>query len=131
MTKNDIVENLVSVLEKYKEKALFAYLFGSTVSAEPAPLGDVDIAVFLAGGTRESYLETKLSLYADFCRALKRNDVDVVILNTAVNLVLLDEIVRTGVVLYDSAPEARTDFEVAVIHNAVDFKSQRLSIMGV
>ena len=63
----------------------------------------MDIAVFLSGDGRNPPLMSS-SLYADFCRALKRNDVDVVVLNIAVNLMLLDEIVRYGVVIYDADP---------------------------
>jgi predicted nucleotidyltransferase len=131
MSKNDLVNSLIPVIQKYKQDILFAYLFGSTARAVGAPSGDIDIAFFLAEGTLESYFETKLSLHADLCRALKRNDVDLVVLNTATNLMLLDEITRTGVVLYDRAPDVRMDFELGVLHRALDFKSHRLAIMGV
>ena len=128
---DDIVRNTTRVLEKYERQVLFAYLFGSSARGESTPSSDVDLAVFFAGGTREAYFETRPSLYADLCRALKRNDVDVVVLNTAVNLVLLEEIVRTGVVLYDRGPEMRTVFELETLHRSLDFKSQRLAVLGV
>ena len=84
-----MIKNAVlPVFEKYRDKIICAYLFGSVAEAETSPLSDVDIAVFLSDGTRESNFDIKLSLYADFCRALKRSDVDVVILNTATNIIL-------------------------------------------
>jgi hypothetical protein len=131
MIKEDIQENILRVLDKYESVVLFAYLFGSTASAESKPSGDIDIAVFLAGGTSGPYFETKLSLFGDLCRALKRNDVDLVVLNTATNLVLLDEIVRTGLLLIDREPDARSDFELRILHNSMDFRQQRMAIMGV
>lgn len=108
MTRDDIVKNIQRVLEKYEREIIFAYLFGSTARAEGPSSGDIDIAVFLSGGEPEAHVETKLSLYADLCRTLKRNDVDLLILNTAVNLVLLDELVRTGVVLFEKALGLKT-----------------------
>ncbi len=121
---------VLPVFEKYRDKIIFAYLFGSVAEAETSPLSDVDIAVFLSG-TKESFFDIKLSLYADFCRALKRSDVDVVILNTAANIILLDEIIRYGLVVYDSNTELREDFELKVLHQAIDFKGQRLAIIGI
>ncbi len=131
MNKNDLVNSIIPVLCKYEQDILFAYLFGSSVHGDVIPSGDVDIAVFFAHGSPESYFAAKLSLHADLCRALKRNDVDVVVLNTATNIMLLDEITRTGIVLYDRDPDTRMDFEVGILHRAIDFKSHRMAIMGV
>jgi hypothetical protein len=41
-------------------------------------------------------MDLRLELYADCCRVLKRNEVDVVMVNKAKNLFLMDEIVRNG-----------------------------------
>ena len=122
---------MLPVFEKYKNKVIFGYLFGSAAQKTAYPPRDVDIAIFLSREGKKSAFDVKLSLYADFCRALKRNDVDVVVLNIAVNLMLLDEIVRYGVVLYDADPKAREEFELKIQHQAIDFKNQRLAIMGV
>ena len=122
---------LLPVYEQYGSKVTFAYLFGSTARRAAYPPADVDIAVFLSPEGRKSAFDVKLSLHADFCRALKRNDVDVVVLNTSVNLMLLDEIVRYGVVLYDADPDTREEFELKILHQAIDFKTQRLAVMGV
>ena len=130
-TINNIRDAVLPVFEKYKNKVIFGYLFGSAAQKTGYPSRDVDIAVFLSGDGKKSAFDVKLSLYADFCRALKRNDVDVVVLNIAVNLMLLDEIVRYGVVLYDADPKAREEFELKIQHQAIDFKNQRLAIMGV
>lgn len=127
----DIHDSLQPVFEKYRDEAVFAYVFGSASRGDADPHSDVDIAVFLSETIRKTPFELKLSLYADFCRALKRNDIDVVVLNTVNNLVLLDEIIRYGTVIYDADSEMREGFELKAMHEAIDFKQQRLAVMGV
>ena len=56
-------------------------------------LSDVDIAVFLQRGKGKSAFDIKLSLYAELCRVLNRNDIDIVLLNTTINVIHLDEII--------------------------------------
>lgn len=70
-------------------------------------------------------------MYADLCRRLKRNDVDLVLLNLSGNLILNDEIVRHGKVLYATNDEARDEFELKVLHRCLDFKFQRQYALGV
>ena len=67
----------------------------------------------------------------DFCRVLKRNDIDVVVLNTTTNIVLLDEIIRGGIVLVDRDIDLREEFEQKILHQAMDFKEQRIVFLGV
>lgn len=131
MTSKDIKDKLLPILEKYKDKVIFVYLFGSASQDTMQPLSDIDIAVFLSEDIRKSYFDTKLILYADFCRVLKRNDIDIVVLNTSTNIMLLDEVIRHGLVLYDRNSDLREDFEVKVLHQAIDFKEQRLAILGI
>ena len=121
---------LLPVFERYADSVVFAYLFGSAAKGEATALSDIDIAVYLSYGTRKFYSDTKLSLYADLCRALRSNDIDLVILNTSRNIVLLEEIVRSAVVLYERDSDFREDFEVKVLHRAIDFREQRLAVMG-
>jgi predicted nucleotidyltransferase len=122
---------LMPVFEKYAGKVSFAYLFGSTAKGEIRPSSDVDIAVFFRHESAVFLFDLRLSLHADACRALKRSDVDVLALNTTRNIVILDEIVRNGLLLFEDDPEARTEFEVSVLHDAIDFKTQRYAVIGV
>lgn len=122
---------LSPVFEQYREKVLFAYLFGSMSQNTPYPPADIDIAVFLTDSTPESYFETRLSLYADLCRALKTNNIDIVVLNTTKNIMLLNEIIRHNVMLIEMDRSAREAFEIKILHQAIDFREQRLSVMGV
>ena len=128
---NSLKSFLLPLFERYGERIKFAYLFGSAAREDAAPLSDIDIAVFLPRGTRKFYSETRLSIHADLCRMLKRNDIDLLILNTASNIILLDEIIRQGVVIYERDSNLREEFELKILHQAIDFKEQRYSVMGL
>lgn len=130
MAIGDIKKALSPILEKHGG-VLFAYLFGSVAREEVAPLSDMDIAVYLTGIRPESFFDEKLSLHADICRALKRNDIDLVILNTLSNKILTEDIIRHGVVIYDRDTDAREGYEVMALHQAIDFRTQRLKVMGI
>lgn len=122
------VQTAIRILETYQGKILFAYLFGSQARGEATVASDFDLAVYCAGSGPEEFFAVRLDLYGDLCRALRRNDVDILILNSA-NTILRDEVVRHGLLIYDRDSEARMDFEVKALHHALDFKSQRLAIM--
>jgi hypothetical protein len=62
-------------------------------------LSDIDFAVFLYKRNEESYFGIKCSLYVDFCEVLKRNEVDMLELNTTTKIVLLEEIISNGLVV--------------------------------
>lgn len=125
-----IKELLIPVFNKYKGQVLFAYLFGSAAKDTQTPLSDIDIAVFLSDDRKKSFFDTKISLHADFCRIIKRNDIDVVVLNTATNIILLEQIVSNGTVLLDADTDLRKEFEQKVLHHAIDFKEHRMTLMN-
>ena len=116
---------------KYKDDIVAAYLFGSTAKGVISSLSDIDIAVLTRNSDKKNGAALKFSLYADLCRKLNRNDIDLVLLNLSGNLILNDEIVRHGKVLYTNDDEAREDFELNVLHSYIDFKFQRQYAMGV
>jgi predicted nucleotidyltransferase len=131
MISNSIKEKLLPIFSKYNGNVLFAYLFGSTAQGNMSLLSDVDLAIFFARQDEESYYEIKCSFYADCSRVLKRNDIDVVVLNTTRNIVLLDEIIRRGIVLVDRDIGLREVYEQRILHQAMDFKEQRIVFLGV
>jgi uncharacterized protein len=130
MNGNTIKKLLQLILEKYRNEIVSAYLFGTGAGGEMHPMSDIDIAVLLSE-TAGPPSGLKLSLYADFCRVLKRNDIDVVVLNRASNLILLDQVIRHGVLLFDRDRDLREEFEQRVLHRAIDFKNQRFANMGI
>ncbi|HAG52125.1 MAG TPA: nucleotidyltransferase domain-containing protein [Deltaproteobacteria bacterium] len=126
----DIKKLLSSVFEKVGI-VQFAYFFGSVAKGDNTNLSDMDIAVYLRDVDPMAVFDVKLSLHGDICRALNRNDVDLVVLNTVANNMLIEDIIRHGIVIYDMDSNARENYEVTSLHQAIDFKTQRLAIMGV
>lgn len=125
-----IQSTLAAVFER-TENVAAVYLFGSRANGKAGPLSDVDLAVLMTANDPDRGGDLKLQLYADCSRVLKRNDIDVLILNQTRNLLLLDEVVRDGIVLFDRDPSLREEFEVKVVHDAIEFKEHRMKIMGV
>jgi len=109
---------------------LFAYLFGSMAQGQDGPRSDIDIALYFAEDVSDHF-ERGLTIHGELCRKLKTDRVDVILLNKAHNLMLIDEIIRQGTVILDRNKKAREDFEISHLHRAMDFKQQRLSIIGV
>lgn len=122
---------LSAVFSKYQQEIVSVYLFGSTAKGMTSSSSDIDIALLLRNNDETSGAALKFSMYADLCRALKRNDIDIILLNTSGNLILNDEIIRHGKVLYSTDDEAREAFELNVLHSSTDFKHQRRYAMGV
>ena len=90
----------------------------------------MDITVYLGKGACFSF-EDSLHFQGDCCRVLKRNDVDVLVLNNTRNLLLLEEIIRNGQIIYNTDSKLLDDFELGTLHVACDFKLQRLRELGV
>ena len=111
-------------------RVLFAYIFGSTGTAGQNEHSDLDIAVYLDMDAHAFELEHKLVLYTEISRAVKRNDIDLVILNVFNNQVLLYQILTKGELIYDADPAARAIFEQKALHAAIDFKQRRERIFG-
>lgn len=122
-------QTLRDIVNSYGKRISFAYLFGSQARGEATAASDLDIAIHCADADPGSRFALKLDLNADLCRALGRNDVDILILNTAPTL-LQEEVVRYGILLYAHDPAALIEYETNIIHRAIDFKTQRLAVMG-
>lgn len=116
-------------LENYHNKLQieFAYLFGSYAEGNYAPTSDIDLAVYFASNPS---LEEELSLHVFLTRQLKTDRIDLLVLNRTRNLILLEEIIRKGKVIYDKNSELRKMFEYKIIHNSIDFKIQRKIFAG-
>jgi len=100
-----------------------AYLFGSQATGETTPLSDVDVAVLLDARTPNPG-EVQVMLMSDLMGVLRRNDVDVVILNSASPL-LKQRAVTRGRLLYCSDEAARSEFEVATRREYLDTEPLR------
>ncbi len=122
-------KRLQPVFKKYEKQLVFAYIFGSVVTGGyNIAESDIDLAFFL--DSDELDLDFQLGLMADCGRALKSDRIDLVILNQIKNLMLAEEIVRTGQVIFERDKEKRDLFEVKIIYQAIDFREHRKVMMG-
>lgn len=130
MKLDGILNALAAVLSRYRTEVTAAYLFGSTAKGEAGKLSDIDVAVLSSAEKSANPVDLRFRLQADLCRALHRSDIDLLILNTMSNLILKDEIIRNGLLVYDGDSEAREEFEIRVIHSCIDFRRQRQEAIG-
>jgi predicted nucleotidyltransferase len=115
----DKLDKIKNILEELSIVE-FAYLFGSYAKGEEKNWSDIDIAVFTNStlNTLDTFLEIHHKLAVAF-----HEEIDLVILNSAKNLYLLEDIISDGIVLKDS--EERFDFEIKREHDILDFKAYR------
>jgi len=111
------------------DNVIFAYIYGSCADGTSHKHSDIDVAVYLDKYRPD--FDDYLTIHSHVSRILKTDKLDLVILNNVKNLILLDEIVRQGIVICDKNREKRFAFEVSVIHSAIDFKEHRRAIIGV
>jgi uncharacterized protein len=103
-----------------RPEIVFAYVFGSAARGEARSNSDVDIAVYLdsepvapgIGGYRAKLLSELMS-------CLRRNDVDLVILNQA-PVVLQHRVLRDGIIILSHDDKRRVDFTVDTMRRYFD-----------
>ena len=89
-----------------------AYIFGSVARHRARPDSDIDIAVLLARRLPDSRaLHYRLKLAGELGAALKRDDVQLVILNDAPPL-LAHRVLSRGMLVFERARAARVRFHV-------------------
>jgi predicted nucleotidyltransferase len=109
----DIQQSLIKELQS-DTNVEFAYLFGSFADGSFNDRSDVDLALYL----KKVDFDTQLKISFELSKVLKK-DVDLVVLNKAKNLYLLDDIIQKGIVVKDS--DKRVDFELRKHHQFLDF----------
>ncbi len=99
----------------------FAYLFGSQARQRTGGLSDIDVAVYLVEGV--DAFEYRLRLMETIMKAIKADDVDIVVLNYATPL-LRHEVVKNSTVLKDNR-EHRLAFEMKILTEYLDTEHLR------
>lgn len=120
---NILDNNIEKLVEDYGIKLL--YIFGSYAKGKNTEDSDLDIAVLLD----ENYNPMdKLSLIGDLTLIFKRNDIDLVILNSA-SPVLRHQIIKYGKLVYMESEEVKVFFEVKVLKVYMDMEPFRRTQM--
>ena len=99
---------------------LAAYVFGSVAAGRTRPGSDVDVAVLLRDemGSNQRF-RCRLKLIADLGSALRRSDVDVVVLNEASPL-LAHRVLSKGKLVFERSASARVRFQVMTANRYAD-----------
>lgn len=118
---SDLAARLQTVFDK-REEIIAAFVFGSLARGTEGTLSDVDIAVLLdeAVQTEESGFSYAADLAADLIKALHRNDVDVVLLNTSPPL-LKDQVLRSGRILFCRSAIRLSEFRLKAFNEFQDW----------
>lgn len=119
---NIFQRNLSSLLENYSIQLV--YVFGSYAKGNNNRNSDLDIAILM----EEMDFNDKLSLIGDLTDIFKRNDIDLVILNSA-NSVLKHQIIKYGKLIYMKSEDIKVKFEVKVLKEYMDMEPFRRTQM--
>ena len=104
-----------------KDSIMLAYLFGSTVRGDTGSLSDVDIAVLVDEKiSKKDRFDLELKLISEISTLIKKNKIDLVVLNEA-PLLLSYNIIKNGIVLKSSETE-RVNFETKILSMYMDEK---------
>ena len=104
-----------------KDNIILAYLFGSTVRGDTGYLSDVDIAILLDEKISEKdRFNLELKLISEIATLIKKNKIDLVVLNEA-PLLLAYNIIKNGIILKSSETD-RVKFETKILSMYIDEK---------
>jgi len=116
-----LVETLKEFMARQPDVRL-AYLFGSCGRGRANPLSDVDVAVLLADRLSPAEQgQARLRLVGDLMGVLQREDVDLVVLNSA-PLLLRHRVLRDGQLLFVADEGARVRFASDTLQRYLDHR---------
>ncbi len=104
-----------------KDSITLAYLFGSTVRGDTGRLSDVDIGILLDEKlSKKDRFDLELKLISEITTLIKKNKIDLVVLNEA-PLLLSYNIIKNGIILKSTETE-RVKFETKILSIYMDEK---------
>ena len=119
------IERAVTSFLGSRAEVQAAYLFGSVVTGRARPDSDVDIAVLVSERVlRRDPFQYRLDLMTAVMGILRRDDVDLILLNQAPPLLAHRVLSRGKLILERSAP-ARVAFQVQTVNRYLDSQPMR------
>lgn len=107
---------------KKREEVQFAILFGSLAKGTANAMSDIDIAVMVDPKFDKVFpYGYQAELITDLMQVLKRNDIDVVILNDA-PIALKYQVLRYGKFIHVKDKQSRIQFQIDTINQYEDYK---------
>ena len=120
-----VVSEAVTHVFASRPEVQAAYIFGSVASGRARPNSDVDIGVLVHPKVMgRNTLKYRLDLIADLGSALKRSDVDVVLINQAPPA-LAHNIVTKGVLVFERSRSARIALQTRTLNVFMDTEPMR------
>ena len=102
-----------------KDSIILAYLFGSTARGDAGMLSDVDIGVMIDQNLpKKDRFDLELKLMAEIAGLIRKNKIDLVVLNEA-PLLLAYNIIKNGIILKSDEIE-RVKFETKILSMYLD-----------
>jgi predicted nucleotidyltransferase len=102
-----------------KDSVILAYLFGSTVRGDAGRLSDVDIGILLDEKlSKKDRFDLELKLMGEIAILIKKNKIDLIVLNEA-PLLLAYNIIKSGIILKSDETE-RVKFEIKILSMYMD-----------
>ena len=119
------IERAVKSRLASRREVLAAYIFGSVASGRARPDSDVDIAVLVSDKImRGDSFKYRLGLVAVLMDALKRDDVDLILLNEAPPL-LAHRVLSKGKLVLERSASVRVAFQVRTVNRYLDTQPMR------
>ena len=115
---NLIIEDNISKILKDIKVVKFAYLFGSYSLNLNTKYSDIDIAIFVDDSY--NFFDTHLMVHHKLEIAIKK-EIDIVVLNSAKNFTLIQDILNNGRLLKDSNDDSRQMYEIYKNHEILDY----------
>ena len=121
------IDDIRQILKEYFEghpEIEVAYIFGSVACGKANVLSDIDIAIILDSQQVNERLYRygyKAEILTDLIKALKTNNVDLVILDEA-NSLLKHRVLYFGKLIYSKNEKKRIQFQIDTINELNDFK---------
>jgi len=104
-----------------KDSVIVVYLFGSTVRSDAGRLSDVDIGVLVDENlSKNARFDLELKLMGEIAGLIKKNKIDLIVLNEA-PLLLAYNIIKDGIILKSDEVE-RVRFETKILSMYLDEK---------
>src|SRR3989304_9620093 len=98
-----IINKIKHVFLSHPEIKLL-YLFGSQVNGKTGPISDIDFAFYADEEDKKKLYELKFVLMDKISRALKTDNIDIVILNLTESPELKYNIIKDGDLIYEKEP---------------------------
>lgn len=113
------MKTVIAIFEARPEVKL-VYFFGSRAAGTEGPLSDYDFAVYADEKDPLKIFDLKLALMGELSNALKTDDIDVVMLNTAQKPELKFNIITEGKLIVEREP-FRALVEPRIVNEHADF----------